>query len=177
MENLIMKAKNGDKTAFTDLICEMRHDLYKIARIRLSCNADIEDAIQETTIKAFKSIKKLKKNSSYKNWIIKILINECSRIYQVRKKYQISYDNLELDDFLGTNQNYKSEDDSEFYYLLEGLNYDERMAIILFYMEDYPVKEIAKLLKTNENTIKTRLKRAKDKIKVKYEKIGVDDNG
>ena len=54
---------------------------------------------------------------------------------------------------------------------MEGLNYDERMAIILFYMEDYPIKEIARLMKTNENTIKTRLKRAKDKIKAKYDRI------
>lgn len=171
MEDLIIKAKDGDKEAFIDLICEMRHDLYKIARIRLSCDADIEDAIQETTIKAFKSIKKLKKISSYKSWITKILINECNKIYQIRKKNQISYENLKLDNFLSTNTNNKSDDEAEFYYLLEGLNYDERMAIILFYMEDYPIKEIARLMKTNENTIKTRLKRAKDKIKAKYDRI------
>ena len=166
MEDLIIKAKAGDKEAFIELICEIRHDLYKIARMRLSCEADIEENI----IKAFKSIKKLKKINSYKSWITKILINECNKIYKIRKKNQISYENLKLDDFLCTDTNNKSDDEAEFYYLLEGLNYNERMVIILFYMEDYPIKEIAKLMKTNENTIKTRLKRAKDKIKVKYDR-------
>ena len=54
--------------------------------------------------------------------------------------------------------------------LLKDLNYDERIAIILFYLEGYSIKDISKILKTNENTIKTRLKRSKDKIKQKYMK-------
>ena len=164
IEEKIKKAKNGDKEAVTDLIYNIRHELYKIAKMRLSCDADIEDVIQETTIEVFKSIKKLKNASSYKSWIIKILINKCNKVYYYRKKNQISYENLELDDFF-TSHNNKSESDLEFYHLLDGLNYDERMAIILFYMEDYPIKEIAEILRTNQNTIKTRLKRAKEKIK------------
>lgn len=168
VENLIKKAKNGDKEAFTELIISIRHDLYKIAKVRLSCEADIEDAIQETIIEAFKSIKKLRKIASYKCWIIKILINKCNRIYQLRKKNQISYENLNLEELSISSTNLTTDSDLEFYYLLKGLNYDERMTIVLFYMEDYPIKEIAKLMKTNSNTVKTRLYRAKSKIKNKY---------
>ena len=62
------------------------------------------------------------------------------------------------------------EADMDFYYLLNGLNYNERIVIILFYIEDYSIKDIAKILKTNENTIKTRLRRAKGKIKDNYER-------
>lgn len=86
MEELIKEAKEGNKEAFTELICEIRHDLYKIARVRLSCNDDIEDAVQETTIEAFKSIKNLKEINSFKKWIIKILINRCNRIYKRKRK-------------------------------------------------------------------------------------------
>lgn len=75
MENLIKAAKNGDKEAFTELIFEIRHDLYKIARLRLSCNDDIEDAIQETIIEAYKSVKSLRNTTLFKQWIIKILTN------------------------------------------------------------------------------------------------------
>ena len=42
------------------LIYEIRHELYKIARCRLSCEDDIEDAVQETMIATFKSIKRLR---------------------------------------------------------------------------------------------------------------------
>ena len=61
MEELIKQAQKGDKEAFTQLIYEIRQDLYKIARCRLSCEDDIEDAVQETMIETFKNIKKLKK--------------------------------------------------------------------------------------------------------------------
>lgn len=52
--------------------------------------------------------------------------------------------------------------------ILKDLNYDERMSLTLFYLEDYSIKEISKILKTNENTIKTRLKRGKEKIRNKF---------
>lgn len=86
MEELVIKAQKGDKEAFTELIYEIRHDLYKIARCRLSCEDDIEDAVQETMIIAFKNIRKLNKSDSYKKWIIKILINKCNQIFNKNKK-------------------------------------------------------------------------------------------
>lgn len=74
-----------------------------------------------------------------------------------------------MDDFLVNDDGNNMENNLEFYYMLKDLNYDERIAITLFYMEDYSIKEISKVLKTSENTIKTRLRRAKIKIKDKYE--------
>lgn len=166
----VSKAKEGNKEAFTELIYEIRNELYKIARVRLSCDDDIEDAVQETMVQAFKSIKYLNKNNSFKKWIIKILINKCNLIYRKKKKNNISYENSNLDNFLISEDRIETECNIEFYYLLEGLNYDERIAIILFYLEDYSIKDIAKTLHTNENTIKTRLRRAKLKIREKYER-------
>ena len=46
MEELIIEAKNGNKESFTNLMLDLKVELYKIARIRLSNNEDIEDAIQ-----------------------------------------------------------------------------------------------------------------------------------
>ena len=47
MEELVEKAKNGDKEAFTNLILENQIKLYKIAKARLKNEADIEDVVQE----------------------------------------------------------------------------------------------------------------------------------
>ena len=65
-------------------------------------------------------------------------------------------------------ENYTELEKIDFYFILNDLNYDERIAILLFYLEDYSIKDIAKILKSNENTIKTRLRRGKEKIKNKY---------
>lgn len=168
MEELIKQAQKGDKEAFTQLIYEIRQDLYKIARCRLSCEDDIEDAVQETMIETFKNIKKLKKQEAYKKWIIKILVNKCNYIYKKNKNRNISFENLELEKRYSFNEKYNELEEIDFYLILKGLNYDERIALTLFYLEDYSIKEISKLLKTNENTIKTRVKRGKEKIKIKF---------
>ena len=57
-----------------------------------------------------------------------------------------------------------------FYDILKDLNYNERIILSLHYMEDYTTKDISKLLKVSENTVKTRLRRAKIKLKNKYVK-------
>ena len=60
MEELVKKAKIGDKDAFSTLILLLEKDLYKIAKMRLKDDEDVYDAVQETILIAFKSIKKLK---------------------------------------------------------------------------------------------------------------------
>ena len=87
MEELVLKAKSGNKDAFTQLILEIKSDLYKIAKTRLSNEEDIKDALQETMITAFKYMKTVKEPSKFKHWIIKILINQCNKIYKKKSNY------------------------------------------------------------------------------------------
>ena len=50
MNELVKKAKKGNKEAFTQLIIKIENELYKIARLRLQNNYDIDEAIQETML-------------------------------------------------------------------------------------------------------------------------------
>ena len=86
-ESIVLRAKKNDKDAFTELILNIEECLYNVARIRLKSEEDINDAIQETEIIAFKSIKKLEHPKYFKTWIIKILINECNKIYRKNTKH------------------------------------------------------------------------------------------
>ena len=162
MEELIKKAQKGNKEAFTEIIYEIRHDLYKIARCRLSCEEDIEDAVQETMIEAYKEIKKLKYNQYFKTWIIKILINKCNKQYRKNKKENISYEYNNLENQIKENE---IQTDIDFYIIISKLEYVERIIVTLYYLERYTTKEIAKILNKNENTIKTKLSRAKKKLR------------
>ncbi len=168
MEELVKKAKEGDEEAFTSLVYELRQDLYKIARCRLLCEDDIEDAIQETMIIAFKNIRKLKKVDAYKKWLIKILVNKCNYIYKKNKNRNVLVNKINPDETTVENERYAELEELDFYSILKDLTYDEKMVITLFYLEEYSLKEISKVLKINENTVKTKLRRGKDKIKQKY---------
>ena len=74
MEELVEKSKKGDNQVFSDLIISIENELYKIARTRLRNEDDIKEAVQETIVKSFSSIKKLRNSKFFKTWIIKILM-------------------------------------------------------------------------------------------------------
>ena len=163
MEELVKKAKNGDKEAFTTLMLGLEKELYKIARARLKNDDDIYDAVQETIIKAFESIKKLKQTRYFKTWIIRILINTTKDIYRRNSSgKELSIEDIESSQTTN-NDNIETLLDLNFIY--NALKYEDRIIIILYYMEGFTDKEIGKILKLKENTVKTRRTRAKQKIK------------
>lgn len=174
MDELIQKAQTGDTEAFTKIVLEFENDLYKIAKTRIKNEADIEDAIQETMIETYKSIKKLKEPQKLKKWLIKILINKCNRIYKKKYKKDVSINDYFNVQSIDSNFN-NIENDMNFFSLLDKLTYEERIIIILYYKERYRIKEIKEILNMNENTIRTHLFRAREKIKINYkggQKIG-----
>ena len=172
MKELIKKAQKGDKNAFTDIILQIRNDLYKIAKTRISNDDDIEDLIQDTMIETYKHIKKLREPEKFKMWVIKILVNKCNKLYKKKYRKDISIDEYNLENYIILNTQKDIEDDLNFYYLIKNLKYEERIVLVLHYMEQYSVKDISKILKTNENTIKTLLYRAREKIKERLKENG-----
>lgn len=171
MEELIKRAQKGDQEAFTTLVKSMKDDLYKIAKTRISNEDDMQDAIQETMFEMFKSIKKLRDPKLFKKWIITILINKCNRIYRRKYKTDLSYEELNFEDFITATSN-DVESDLEFYELLKDFKYEERIILILYYKEEYTVKEIKSILNMKVSTINTHLFRARAKLKEKLEKGG-----
>lgn len=166
MEELIEKAKKGDKEAFTDLILENQIKLYKIAKARLKNEADIEDVVQETMIILYTKLSKLRDNTKFEIWLYKILINQCNKKY---RKNKISFLSLET---IENQKTYSNEENIE-----DKLNYEEilamfkeqdQMLLLLYYSNGYTTKQISQILNKNENTIKTKLRRMKEKIKENY---------
>ena len=167
MDELLKKAKRNDEEAFNELILLVQKDLYIIAKTKLQDDNDVADAIQETIISCYQNIRKLRNNKFFKTWLIKILINECNKIYIKRKRYNTSYDEEEFSKKLIFEENFLK--NMNFENLIKDLKDDEKLILTLYYYEDYSTKEISKILKINENTIRSKLARAKSKLKNQYE--------
>lgn len=166
LSELATEAQKGNMEAFSNLIMNLEQDLYRIASIRLKSADDIDDAIQMTIEKALKNIKRLKEPQYIKTWIIRILINNCNDICK-RKKKNIEYnENIELNV-----KNYNEEVDAklDFYILIKSLNNKEKITMTLYYSENLTTKEISKILKEPESTIRNRISRAVSKLRNKYE--------
>lgn len=165
MERLIKKARSGDKEAFVQLINDYKSDLYKVAHGFFFCEEDIADALQETILDAYEHIGQLKKTEYFKTWLIRILINNCSTLLAEKRKY-IALDQSALASEGREDASYSN---SELKQLLAALDEEVRLVVLLYYGEGYGVREIGEMLHVNENTVKSRLFRARKKLKGELE--------
>lgn len=166
MEELVEKAKQNDEEAFNELIILLQSDMYLIAKSKLKNEDDISDAIQETILSCYKNLRKLRNNSLFKSWLIKILVNECNKIYRKRKKHNVSYEENQIESYLMFEDN--SFENIGFDIFIRNLNDDEKLILTLYYYLEYSTKEISKILKINESTIRSKISRAKEKLKNQY---------
>lgn len=177
MNALIKKAREGDELAFKQLTLSIENDLYRIAKTRLSCDDDIKDAIQNTMLITYKNMNKIKNLDYYKTWIIRVLINECNKIYNSNKKNSELYNKVITDINFNTIDNsiQNIQDKINFNSLIQNLNYDEKLIITLYYNSQFSCKQIAEILKINVNTIKSRLARGKNKLKKHFKEEYLHD--
>ena len=167
MNELINEAKNGNSDAFKELIDGIKDILYRVAKSRLDSKDDIFDAIDNTVFKAYNNLVKLKKNEYFKTWIIRILINECNRIYRKNQRHNKIFKSLDenfYDEEGSTKQIDEIENKMDFESLIKILNEKEKIVFVLHFYANYDPNEISKLLKKSVNTIKSQLARGKEKI-------------
>lgn len=173
MEELVKRAKVGDNQAFTELIMNIQMDLYKIAKAKIKDDDDINEAVQETIIKAYSSIKKLKDEKYFKTWIIRILINECNNIYKKKKVNKIEEYNENVikeadSDMINTKIN-----NLDFFILIDKLNEDEKIVVVLFYLEEYSTKQLdMKIDNTNKTEFTAQERVLDDNNKIIMNNVG-----
>lgn len=137
-----------------------KNDIYHLALSYTKNIKDAEDIVQNTFIKFYKQKNSFENDIAIKKWLIRVSINECKNLFLSAWKRKTK-PLTEVEE--NTLESAIAEDN-----LLEvlfSLAKKDRIVIHLYYYEDYSIKEIAKLLKTNEGTIKTRLYRARIKLK------------
>lgn len=149
-------AINGDTQAFTKLIKECEATLYRVAKGILKSDHECADAIQESILKAFKRINTLKNPQFFKTWLVRILINEC--YYIVKQNNKVFF--IENINELAYEED-NSFDDIDIDKAIQQLVPEQQVIIILFYYEEFSIKEIMEMLNLREGTVKSRLHRAR----------------
>ena len=155
---LVKRAQREDVGAFVELMEKYKTALYKVAKSYLGSEDDIADVMQDTVLAAYEHIKELKNASYFKTWLTRILINQCKDFLRQQKKYVVS-------DKIAETPYEMPENIREFYELIKELPEDYRMIFLLYYGEGFKTNEIAQILDVNENTVKSRLRRGRDRLK------------
>ena len=155
------------KEQLGNLILDSERQLYSTAKTILFSDQDCADAIQETIVKAFSKIDTLKNDKYARTWLIRILINECYNRVRKSSKF-ISFEDLE--DRLEM-ESEKSKDYSELYAAVNSLKEELRLPVILYYIEDFSVREIAQILEISEGAVQKRLARARGKLRQELQEV------
>ena len=120
-----------------------------------------DDLAQETFIKAYVNITKFRGMSSFSTWLMRIAYNVFYDDVRSRKQTE------DIDTSSAVRQSSKSGDSNlkmDIHAALALLKPDERSCVTLQLIDGYPVDQISKITGINENTVKSHLKRGKDKM-------------
>ena len=165
MNRLVKKAQQGDADAFIELMERNKMTLQRVAYGYFRGEEDVADEIQDTILDAFEHIRELKKPEYFRTWLVRILMNNCNRLYNQNKKHcKISELSQETVAASGTG-------DVEFHEMLRSLPEESRLIFQLYYGEQFTTKEIGQMLRMKESTVKSRLHRGKEKLRVEMQVV------
>ncbi len=162
---LIREAQTGNSKAFAQVYSFYANDLYRFALWYTGKSADAEDAVQEAVLIAFKNIATLKKPSSIKSWMFKILSNVCKtklmnpadRLCTVpMHEIQDTEADISVTDFTVS---------AELKAALDTLSPDEKQIVLLSVIGRYKSSEIAEIMDMKSGSVRSKLSRSLEKMR------------
>lgn len=150
-----------NKNQFTAQVLEAEKSLYHIAKSILRNDEDCADAIQNAVLHAYEKLHTLRNERYFKTWLTRILINECNHIIRSRKEL------IPYEDYFDAREQEPQEDYSEVFEAVMELESTYRIPLVLFYVEGFSIREICRILKLSQSTVKTRLYRSRKLLKEK----------
>ena len=153
------------KEVFAEGITAMTKQLYRVSCGLLRSEADREDAVQETILRAWEKLDTLKHEEFFRTWVVRILINECRSIGRQRSRV------IPIDELPETVDEAAPSDEQtrELRQAVMALPDALRLPVILHYVEGYDVTEAGKILGIPAGTVKSRLSRARKQLKLELE--------
>lgn len=174
---LIAAAQSGDLEAFNELVRRYQDRLYTVAYRIMGDHDSAADAMQEALIAAFRGIRKFR-GGSFRAWLTRIVTNACyDELRRRRRRPQSSLEALFVVD-----QSPEAEltlppvEGPEFYAerqeladllhrAIQCLPEDQRAVLVLSDIEGYSYEEIAEILRVPVGTVKSRLSRARMRVR------------
>ncbi|WP_430510499.1 RNA polymerase sigma factor [Gottfriedia solisilvae] len=159
-----MKGNSNLEKELVDFIMNNKDDFYRLAYGYVKNSNDAIDILQDSIQKAISSKKNLKKEQSLKSWFYRIVINTSLDFLRKQKRLVVVDEETIQSYSSGINDHYTNIDLER---SLEALPPKYKSVIILRYFEDLKIEEVAEILQESPNTIKTRLYKALELLRIK----------
>ena len=165
----VPQARAGEPAAWDALFRRYQLPLYVYVVELVQSEQAALDIVQEAFIAAVKHIGSLREDSKFGGWLFGIAHQKCIQRWRKKGSHEVLFDEIpeSLDDFEdGPDQMLiRHELETEFMSLLEQLPLPQRSVLLLHFIEDFSLEEIAAATETQIGTVKSRLHYAKKTLK------------
>lgn len=167
---ILSRAAGGDLDAFERIYKLLSGFVYSVALRYIRNTADAEEVTQDVFLKIHSHLGSFRSQSSFKTWVYKITMNTAinygkkrARENSRRGDYDTAIETQEVPAEIETRLN-REESERAVQDLLARLSPDQRACILLREVEELDYRQIADTLRININTVRSRLKRARESL-------------
>ena len=173
---LIQQAKQGDVSAYNTLVLHYQDAVYNVAYRIMGEPGAAADASQEAFISAYKALSRFR-GGSFKSWLMRIVTNACyDELRRRKRRPQSSLDQIvetyESSPLLVSEGELGPEESRQWAEVIEAIGQcleelpnEQRVATVLRDVEGYDYGEIAEIMASTLGTVKSRLSRARAKLR------------
>lgn len=167
---LLARAAAGDVDAFDEVLRVRLARLYRMAVAITRSEPDARDAVQEASISAWRELPRLRSLERFDAWLDQILVNACRSLLRRSRRVRVREIELEPDGDraedrgLGAAMDPDATEVDLIRRAFERLAPDVRSLLVLHYVEERPLAEIARVMGSPIGTIKWRLSKARQTL-------------
>ncbi|AIF98362.1 RNA polymerase sigma factor [Alteromonas australica] len=163
----VLSSMNAKQKRYEALVKAFHADIYRYAYWLVKDRSVAEDIVQETFLRAWRSLDALNDEKAAKSWLITILRRENARRFERKQLDVVDIEDVSIHD--DTQRADEDIQDRELHRLLGSLTLEYREPLILQLIFGYSGEEIANQLGLNKNTVMTRLFRARNQLRESLE--------
>lgn len=165
----VAAARRGNADAWTALFRRYQLPLYAFVMELVHHNETALDVVQETFVQATRHITSLREDARFGSWLFSIAHQKCQQHWRKPRcaespveecENDLGFDNDSPEELL-----IQREQEEEFFRVLNQLPEHHRAVLLLHFLEDFSLEEIARITETNVGTVKSRLHYAKKQMR------------
>lgn len=154
---VVSAAISGDVAAIERLVVDVWPGCFRLAASVLGDRGLAQDAAQESCVAVHRKIRTLRRADAFDAWLYRIVMREASRV----RRRNASVDRPLFEDGFS----HEGTASIDVWRALSSLPAPQRDVVVLFYFDDLKTEEIAAILRVPHATVRTRLSRARDRLR------------
>lgn len=175
LSRLIQDARDGDASAFDQIMICYQRRVYSVAWRILGNREDAMDAVQDTFLRVYRYLKSYRASEDFDGWLYRIAVNVCRDIARKRGTPSPVFSELDIDQESVPQAGAETDIESRAIRqqqlrivsaALDTLSKKEREALVLRDLEGLATEEVARILGSSQTTVRSQISSARRKIKL-----------